>query len=37
MEIGDLYWYEKFQFEVVDMEVDEAWQWILSAGVKGKK
>jgi uncharacterized membrane protein len=34
---GDLHWYEESQIDVLDMEVDEALQLILSAGVAGKK
>lgn len=34
---GDLYWYEESQIEILDIEVDEAMQLILSAGVAGKK
>lgn len=32
---GDLHWYKKEDIEVIDMNVDEALQLILSAGVAG--
>jgi len=34
---GDLHWYRKEDIEILDIDVDEALQLILSGGVAGKK
>lgn len=34
---GDLHWYKKEEIEMLDIDVDEALQLILSAGVAGNK